>query len=392
MRKLFFICFGFAALLFAAACSHLDEPKEYINVYLNLPEQDLTKAETPAETKTKENAIRDLKIWVFLSESAGKYAAGTPVGYLAPSSSDLNKSVHAIPIIDKGLALVASKVDVYILANSKATGLDDGGKCKTGGSTKDWGALSVSDLNGLMLEGSAFGVTSGNQPTNERVVDTQGLPYSAYGKGMLLTDDYPDALSVAALTLVRTVSKVRVVVSQIQEESGNKPMNFKITGLKINENMIASQEYLFNTTSPTTSYSISDAGYVANPLAFVSSDIDKSSINGCLTPSKYTFGFVSGETTIDYQNRIDAGLSANELSEMGCGFCYLRETDKRIEGTISYQIGTNPEQSQVFKIDAAGDFARNRSWIVYIYFFDDTMRFSVTGTDWTSGGKTNLTP
>ena len=46
---------------------------------------------------------------------------------------------------------------------------------------------------------------------------------------------------------------------------------------------------------------------------------------------------------------------------------YLRESEKKLVGSITYQIVGNSEKTSPFNMDAAGDFTRNHTWIVYAY-------------------------
>ena len=47
---------------------------------------------------------------------------------------------------------------------------------------------------------------------------------------------------------------------------------------------------------------------------------------------------------------------------------YLRESDKRLEGTISYSVDNVAQTPVTFKMKDNGDFLRNHSWIVYAYY------------------------
>ena len=62
---------------------------------------------------------------------------------------------------------------------------------------------------------------------------------------------------------------------------------------------------------------------------------------------------------------------------------YLRESDKKLTGTIRYTIG-GKEKETPFEMNAAGDFTRNHTWIVYGYFLGSgtLMLNSVVLKDW----------
>lgn len=76
-----------------------------------------------------------------------------------------------------------------------------------------------------------------------------------------------------------------------------------------------------------------------------------------------------GQTAQEYENLIDdlvvEGNAAGKTTEIGP--FYLRESDKKLVGSITYQIVGNSEKTSPFNMDAAGDFTRNHTWIVYAY-------------------------
>lgn len=55
------------------------------------------------------------------------------------------------------------------------------------------------------------------------------------------------------------------------------------------------------------------------------------------------------------------------------GTFYLRESDQKLSGTITYAITpsgttTTTEKTASYSMSIAGDFSRNHTWIVYGYF------------------------
>ena len=69
-----------------------------------------------------------------------------------------------------------------------------------------------------------------------------------------------------------------------------------------------------------------------------------------------------GESSEDYENL----LNGAGLTEVGA--YYLRESDRKLEGTISYQIeGEEQPLEATFRMRES-DFKRNHSWIVYAYY------------------------
>ena len=66
------------------------------------------------------------------------------------------------------------------------------------------------------------------------------------------------------------------------------------------------------------------------------------------------------------------------------GRFYFRETNRKVTGTITYQIGNGEEKQTPFSMVDEGDFSRNHTWIVYGYFAGkETLKVSsVDVTDW----------
>ena len=95
-------------------------------------------------------------------------------------------------------------------------------------------------------------------------------------------------------------------------------------------------------------------------------------IYSCEAPTDYAY---TTETGQDYENKINNGLKdpdgPDEPDLTQVGVFYLRESDKKLEGTISYTVVTesgNKEKTANFMMATAGDFTRNHTWIVYGYF------------------------
>ena len=280
MRKLRFIWIVLSALMLAGACSRLDEQNAALNIYVRLPEDAATKASyTDWSTLfSRETRINDLKIWVFLNESTdASLPAGQLLGYLEPKQLNVvSGSVQKFTVpLDKDVASKIKKVDVYVLANSRAIQLQEIGKTTTS-----------AELEALTLSGNRFGITDNGTPTNTSVVDYEGLPYTAMGKGLTLSGSATN-LSVEneKLQLVRAVSKIQFVFSQIKLPSGETPVPFEIKGLELDGGQIPEQEYLFKESSAP--YRIG-SDYVLRTLSFPELP-SKDNIAGISNPSSYAF-------------------------------------------------------------------------------------------------------
>ena len=180
--------------------------------------------------------------------------------------------------------------------------------------------------------------------------------------------------------LVRAVSKVRFIFSKSEANT----QDIKELGIKLGGKVLPKQEYLFlDGVYPTVKSHIKDGGieatndaaYVADAVGLVSGKT-KDDIASNSDPASFAYGTVENETAQDYENRINNGLrevqndagevtKPIELSELGR--FYLRESDRKLAGTIEYKIGEE-QKSADFSMAQAGDFTRNHTWIVYGYF------------------------
>ena len=84
------------------------------------------------------------------------------------------------------------------------------------------------------------------------------------------------------------------------------------------------------------------------------------------------------ESVEQYEKRLAAALEDYPKSQVGP--IYLRETDKRISGTITYQIedgGEEKNKTAAFSMELGEVFSRNHSWVVYACFAQETMNLQI---------------
>ena len=371
MRKLKFIWIVLSALMLAGACSRLDEQKAALNIYVRLPEDAATKASyTDWSTLFgRETRINDLKIWVFLNESTdASLPAGLLLGYLEPKQLNVvSGSVQKFTVLlDKEVASKIKKVDVYVLANN--------GSFQIAAIGRD---TPSTDLDAIVLTDNQFGVAVNGTPTNTGVIDYQGLPYTAVGKALTLSRSCSNlSLDNETLQLVRAVSKVQFVFSQIMLSTGEKPVPFSINSLELNGGQIPEQEYLFNDSA--NKYKIGNE-YVSRTLTFPGLP-SKNDIVGNTNPSSYVFDSLN-ETPQEYQARIYEALVNNTLT--GYAPCYLRESDKALTGKINYTLGTFAPKTLDFSMNPNEKFTRNSSWVLYFYINNNSLSLSVAYLPWT---------
>ena len=341
----------------------LDMDSPQLNIYIDIPQPALTKAEVgPVASETaQEYAIHSLQIWVFLSEACGDYPAGYCLGYIKPSPLHLNTSGSSFAIpINEDIANAHPNVDVYVIANAEATGyanLD--------------GFTSRAFLLAMQINGALFG-SSGVYPSCTSVPE-EGLPFTGVGKNLRIKGSYP-VLKVDAVRLTRVVSKMRFVFSQLVDEDG--PINqCQITDVRINGGGLALSEFVFNDSG--NPYKIGPSGYATAPMGFeLPADF---AIAGNEDPEAYAY---NGQTAQEYSDLVAEGIDSGYLSDLG--HCYLRETDRKLTGSISYVLNGTAGTAN-FEMKDTGDFARNHYWIVYLYFTRDAIEFTVSWTPWEKG-------
>jgi hypothetical protein len=89
-----------------------------------------------------------------------------------------------------------------------------------------------------------------------------------------------------------------------------------------------------------------------------------------------------------YEAKITEGLEKKELTEAPT--VYLPESDKRLTGTITYHFAGSPsEHHETQFMMLGGDFRRNQTWIVYVYYTGASRLdvSTVNVTKWQYGGQ-----
>ncbi len=325
-------------LLLAVACSSSDESGEQqpttLTVYVYSPEHPLLIRSNVGNVNASfdESKITRLQIWVFTNGTQEK------VAYLdTKETSQLNVgegAVYQLPVSDE-FAQSKPAVDVYVLANVTA---DNCGCSLDGNSTRD-AILSAT------IPENKFGLAS---PTTQ--VPNDGLPMAGALTSQQVIGEAPvlrvgTSSNIATVRLERAVSKVRFVFANTVGEP-----ELKIKNIQLNAQMIPNTEYLIQQTQ-SLEYNTS-----VFPLWEATDPEDK--VVKVANPTIYIYG---GQEAQVYESLIDQ----SELTKIGP--FYLRESDKKLRGMITYQIGESGDQTGMFEMEAAGDFRRNHTWIVYAY-------------------------
>ena len=121
-----------------------------------------------------------------------------------------------------------------------------------------------------------------------------------------------------------------------------------IKNITLNAGMMPTEEYLIPQQGKTLTYNTADASLLPNSVT----------AKKVANPTIYIY---DGQNAQTYETLI------NNANLTTVGPYYLRESDKQLEGTITYAVGNGADQVGTFKMDVAGDFMRNRTWIVYAY-------------------------
>jgi hypothetical protein len=376
-------------VLLTACSDHSGEGSDengdcFLNIYVYAPGRPmLTRADVGdiAHREAVESEIHTLQIWVF------KHNGGSFVGYLETEPAFLNETNGPEMFqmkVEKEFADHPENVDVYVVANAESVGLTLGRDTKR------------DDLDAAMIGEGKFGVSSlvSSVPDQE---GAEGLPMSGVKKDQPIYGSFP-ALRIGSqdkmttVQLTRAVSKLRFVLCRIAD--GDSKELVSIDEIQLNGEMIPTESYLMPVANP----SYTTIGYVSSPINYGS--VVGNTIPTVEDPMKYAYETQAAQDYEDMINEAIAGTykaaeSDQPLKELG--LTYLRESDKQLTGTIHYSVQSkgNEDENQVdhtpsvtFSMASPGDFYRNRSWIIYVFYMDAKIHV-LTVTDmgvksWTS--------
>ena len=327
-------------------------------------------AETPLVTRTyegevssvgNESTLYSIKIWVFTHDTHKL------IGYYSPDATpglDASKSKEPIQVtIDETYAQTdpsdRENVDVYVLGNVTAEScnvtLDET-------STPDVLEQALMAKTTTPTTNDPFGVTS---PVRGVPADI-GLPMSGVLRNQPVTGSAPvlrlgNGSEPATVVLHRIVSKLRFAFSK---KNGSETV--RINSIKLNSLMIPKSEYIFMTEAlPYNGHRCrikSDDGYDESTPKLLDAPLED--VASCEHPVIYAWGNNETLSPEQYEAQIEDGASNNYLTQR----CfYLRESDKKLEGEIKYQIGEGVEQTATFSMVDNNGFSRNHVWTVYAY-------------------------
>ena len=393
------VCMALAALLMVgamASCSENEntETAPGDNAYLSLSFSTGTGNSTRAgeshmedvlannESKADPNSESDfhsIKVWVFQS---GTNEDANPIAYKEEALKDINGSYNLqLRFLRKIAGKEVKNIDLYILANSESTNIQD----KLSG--KDFSSITRKELQNISFD-STFGIQDNGNPQNTKVPET-GLPISraitniSVEKHVGTTEAEAETKGIK-IPLVRAVSKLHFYFAR---KTGIE--NVKVTSIEVEGNTIPTASYIFpdeteykenddNQVVTSNKYNVNSNGYVSTVLKL--NGVETDNIKEVEDPEKFKKN--ETQTAQDYLDAFKtAGIASHNL-------CYLRETTKAIKGKIHYSLGTE-EKSVDFSIPTDGKAIRNRELVVYGYFLNGQMgMLTVTPTikEWKDGG------
>lgn len=378
-------------LILLSSCAS-DDPEEpqhepaVLKIYVYAPDRPIvTRADNGNVNATDaENTINSLSVWVF------EHSNGSKVGYVSTTGEQLSTGQTVLTMeVSDDFAERKPNVDVYVMANVT------NGNCGL-----FLGATSIrSELDNALIQSSYFGVSSVSSLVTSSVISAvgyAGLPMSGVLKDQTIFGEAPvfgvgpkETKTLTYVKLVRAVSKVQFVFTAIDNIDENTMHTVKSITLDTSQDAtettpaigLPSSEYLFlngaypedNSTENRyrvgASYDSYEGG--AAPLYSPVTPTPIDVCNSDRSPDIYVYK--TSQTAQQYEDLIAEGLTVRDTEHQdhadltSCGTYYLRESDRIISGTITY----DGDKTATFSLKEAGDFGRNHSWIVYGYFTEE---------------------
>ena len=319
MQKALIYILAMMMLLLMSACSSSDTTEEpqpvkertMLTIYVYSPDKPLmTRGDVgPVDATAAESKVTQLQIWVFDKDA-------NRVGALSTTeTATLNGgegAVYQIPV-DDNFAKNKPNVDVYVLANVT---VDNCGIATA--------FTETSIITDLQDKAKIMPEHYGLSPLTT-TVHANGLPMAGVLRNQPVIGDAPvlrigDQSHIATVPLTRAVSKLRFVFANT---TGSAKLT--ITGITLKDGMIPNEEYLFPQGQSLT-YNSSEASLLPSSVAEVA-ETDN--------PVDYVY---NGQEAQVYENLINNAVNADQPQLSQVGPYYLRESDKRLEGTITYQV------------------------------------------------------
>lgn len=381
-----FLAMMFAVLCFFTACAESEdspfgEQNTILNIHIEAPEHGTRADEGQVDGAGGENGLYQTYIWVFDASVAD--ATAVPVGAITQNLNGATSSTLQVSI-DRDVVSRAPNLDVFVVANVASIpsayyhmGPDNPpitrGKLKEmvfgklAIDTKDYDDFGTS--NPLHAPESGKGIPMSQYALNQKVINS----------GVL---DKP-----VNLALQRAVSKMRFVFARRKGVE-----NVTVTGITLDNGLIPTTTCLFPTqpADPSDAASVALAKRTPNLPAGVTYEngfayhkaLNTASILPHADPA--FLAMQPSEDAQTYVSRLKTAYKGYDAS-LSYGLTYLRETDKKLTGTIRYKFSDAAdatEYSAPFTMAEAGDFARNHEYLVYAYFEKSGLEVTVIVSPW----------
>lgn len=373
----------FAILCLVVSCTESGESTSedvhtFLTIHIETPENGTRADEGQVDGNgTSENGLYQTYIWVFDSSVTSDDAA--PVGSFNYNLNGATSTTVQVGI-DPDVISRAPNLDVFVVANVESIpsayyymGPDN--PPITRGRLKDmvFGKLTINSNHY-----DDFGTSA---PTHAPE-SGKGVPMSQYALNQKVINsgvlDKP-----VNLALQRAVSKIRFVFARHQEVN-----DVKILGYTLIKEIIPNRQYVFPALPATgnTAHLPDGVGYNGSIMSY-SNTLSSVDILPTDKPEQLAFQYTDGsgfdkstETAQEYVVRLEQAF-VNHKPSLSYGLTYLRETDKKLSGTIRYQLGSD-EYTATFEMKDEGDFTRNHEYIVYAYFEKSGLNVTVSVMDW----------
>lgn len=351
-----------------------ESPK--LSITLEIPAAPGTKADEgeAASEIEEENAIYDLKIWVFKHDDHEKVLFAKYPSDEHPNPDDLPQAGTVkkyVFSVDRSLATDNPRptLDVFVLANSASI------NCTLG--DVDYATLTGATFGGSSFFGPESPVTPAilESRKSDSEETRKGLPMSGVGEELKISgEDY--SLSIGKITMQRAVSKLRYVFCQTLN-TGEDAETMEVLRVELDGDLIPNEEYVFSTGGLNVKAS---EGYAETVINTPNTAIVPSSA----IPELYSYTGSGASGAADYERLI---LEAIDEDKLLCpATYYLRESDKPLKGKVYYRVWKNgvasEEKSKSFAMETP-DFVRNHTWTMYGFFISErTLILSLNVLPW----------
>ena len=362
-----------AVLLTACHGSDEDDSSSedcYLDIHVYAPDRPIVTRGDVGEVlpSDAEKTVHSLQIWAFKNKD------GARVGYLDvdPASeayadptylNQLGQQTYRMKV-SRDFADHPEAVDVYVVANAESCGFTEDHKFNA--------YTKRSDLDDAKIGKAYFGTTPPLVSTAEDIRSKGGLPMSAVEKNQPIYGAFPSLRigkenEMTTLKLTRAVSKLRFVLCRKKDDSNSTKKLNQINSISLNGNQIPDNTWLIAREISNYSQRTHDAINYGQVLINDIPPVDD--------PLIYAY---ETQTAQEYEDLINGAVSEGSLKQLG--LTYLRESDLQLKGIINYTYTDGETENTVnteFSMAAPGDFLRNHSWIIYVYYMDTKIHVQV---------------